>query len=43
LIERARRHAQSLYKEDPDLSEPEHHLLSEALERFWSGVEGDIS
>jgi ATP-dependent DNA helicase RecG len=43
LIERARCHAQNLFKEDPELSEPEHHLLSEALERFWSGVEGDIS
>jgi ATP-dependent DNA helicase RecG len=35
LIEKARRLARSLFDQDPYLEEPEHHLLSATLERFW--------
>ncbi len=43
LIEKARRHAQSLFEEDPDLTQPEHQALQASLERFWTGGKGDIS
>ncbi|MBN2386871.1 MAG: ATP-dependent DNA helicase RecG [Anaerolineales bacterium] len=43
LIEKARLQAQALFERDPDLQEPAHSLLSEALGRFWSGGKGDLS
>ncbi|HBY09473.1 MAG TPA: DNA helicase RecG, partial [Chloroflexi bacterium] len=43
LIEKARREAIALFEIDPDLSQPEHELLGEALERFWNPHQGDIS
>jgi ATP-dependent DNA helicase RecG len=43
LIEKARRCAKTLFKQDPDLSEPEHQLLAEALQRSWGDGKGDIS
>jgi len=43
LIEKARREAITLFGHDPDLSAPEHQLLSETLERFWNPGQGDIS
>ncbi|MGB7876918.1 MAG: helicase-related protein, partial [Anaerolineales bacterium] len=43
LIEDARSHAQTLFKEDPKLEKPENTLLSEALERFWGDGKGDVS
>ena len=43
LIEKARRHAQSLFETDPELALPEHNLLAQALQRFWGGGQGDIS
>jgi ATP-dependent DNA helicase RecG len=43
LIEDARVHAQTLFKEDALLEKPEHALLSEALERFWGDGKGDVS
>jgi len=43
LIEDARSHAQTLFKEDAMLTKPEHALLSEALERFWGDGTGDVS
>jgi ATP-dependent DNA helicase RecG len=43
LIEKARRQAQILFEQDPDLGRPAHQLLAAALERFWSGGKGDIS
>jgi ATP-dependent DNA helicase RecG len=43
LIEMARRHAQALFEKDPDLGMPEHQLLVAALNRAWSGGNGDIS
>jgi len=43
LIEKARRFAQELFADDPDLQKPEHQLLSSALHRFWGDSQGDIS
>ncbi len=43
LIEKARDQAQSLFTRDPDLRDPEHGLLAEALTRFWSAGKGDVS
>jgi ATP-dependent DNA helicase RecG len=43
LIEKARRQAQILFEQDPDLQRPAHQLLVAALERFWGGGKGDIS
>ncbi|MCX8024034.1 MAG: ATP-dependent DNA helicase RecG, partial [Thermanaerothrix sp.] len=43
LIEKARRLAQSLFEQDPDLSFPEHQPLRFNFERFWQGGRGDIS
>ncbi|MDX9990696.1 MAG: ATP-dependent DNA helicase RecG [Anaerolineales bacterium] len=42
LIEKARGHAADLFAIDPTLAQPEHALLAEALERFWS-AKGDVS
>ena len=36
LIDAARRHAQSLFAADPDLSQPQHQALSAALIDFWT-------
>ena len=43
LIEKARGEAQKLFDQDPDLSQPENALLSEAFERFWGDGKGDVS
>jgi len=43
LIEKARTQAQNLFDKDPDLSQPEHTLLAEALGRFWGEGKGDVS
>jgi ATP-dependent DNA helicase RecG len=43
LIEDARSHAQTLFDTDANLEQPEHALLSEALERFWGDGKGDVS
>lgn len=43
LIEKARRHAQSLFEIDPDLAKDEHQLLANALQQAWGGGKGDIS
>ncbi|WP_299026201.1 ATP-dependent DNA helicase RecG [uncultured Thermanaerothrix sp.] len=43
LIEKARRLAQNLFENDPDLSHPEHQPLRLNLEHFWQGGRGDIS
>ena len=43
LIEDARSHAQTLFKEDAMLEKPENALLAEALERFWGDGKGDVS
>jgi len=43
LIEKARRHAQTLFDQDPDLTQPQHALLAEAVRQFWAVTETDIS
>jgi ATP-dependent DNA helicase RecG len=43
LIEKARTQAQNLFEKDPDLNQPEHALLAEALGRFWGEGKGDVS
>ncbi len=43
LIEAARRQAQVLFEQDPDLSQPEHQLLLASMRRFWGIGQGDIS
>jgi ATP-dependent DNA helicase RecG len=43
LIEKARRQAQILFEQDPDLQRPAQQLLVAALERFWGSGKGDIS
>jgi ATP-dependent DNA helicase RecG len=43
LIEKARSQAQALFERDPDLTQPEHELLLEAMKRFWQEGQGDIS
>jgi ATP-dependent DNA helicase RecG len=43
LIERARQQAQAVFKEDCDLTAPEHQQLAKKLVEFWEGGRGDIS
>ena len=43
LIEKARSQAQNIFEKDPDLSQSEHTLLTEALGRFWGEGKGDVS
>jgi len=43
LIEKARRSAQKIFANDPELTQPENQLLASALQQFWRGGRGDIS
>jgi ATP-dependent DNA helicase RecG len=43
LIEKARKQASTLFERDPNLSQQEHALLLEAVNRFWQEGQGDIS
>lgn len=47
LIEKAQQTAKSLFSQDPDLSQPEHQNLGEALAHFWGQngheIRSDIS
>ncbi len=43
LIEKARREAQRLFTTDPELVQPEHEALAEAVDRFWSGRKREVS
>jgi ATP-dependent DNA helicase RecG len=43
LIEKARRHAEALFEQDPDLSSPQNEQLAEMVNRFWGLSKGDIS
>lgn len=43
LIEKARRYAQALFNQDPDLNSPSLQPLAYALQRSWGGGKGDIS
>ena len=40
VIEKARRHAQNIFEEDPDLTAAEHELMLRALDHFWPAAEG---
>jgi ATP-dependent DNA helicase RecG len=42
LVELAREQAAAVFARDPDLTQPEHALLAEAVESFWTG-KGDVS
>jgi ATP-dependent DNA helicase RecG len=43
LIEKARKNAQMIFAEDPELTNPEHALLASAMLRFWGDTHSDIS
>ncbi|KPL07873.1 hypothetical protein AMJ86_02545 [bacterium SM23_57] len=43
LIENARNQAHKLFEKDPELSQPEHEILLDAVARFWQDGQGDIS
>lgn len=43
IIEKARRFAQELFQDDPELIMPHHQLLKSALRRSWGELKGDIS
>ncbi len=43
LIQKAREHAQAMFKRDPALIQAEHQQLAGALKRFWRQGSGDIS
>jgi ATP-dependent DNA helicase RecG len=43
LIEKARREAHHLFDVDPELTQPDHSLLAEELERFWTSEKGEMS
>ena len=43
LIEKARREAQRLFEIDPELTQPDHGLLADELERFWTMEKGEMS
>jgi ATP-dependent DNA helicase RecG len=42
ILEQARTEALALFRDDPDLSRPEHRLLARKVDEFWKG-EGDLS
>jgi ATP-dependent DNA helicase RecG len=43
LIEKARKHAHDLLSGDPELNDPQHQKISQALEQLWENGQGDIS
>ncbi|MBA4419876.1 MAG: DNA helicase RecG [Anaerolinea sp.] len=43
MIEMARRAAQALYAEDPNLTRPENQYLANTMDHFWGNGKGDIS
>ena len=42
ILEQARTEGLALFRDDPDLSKPEHRLLARKVDEFWKG-EGDLS
>jgi ATP-dependent DNA helicase RecG len=42
ILEQARTEALALFRDDPDLNQPEHRLLARKVDEFWKG-EGDLS
>jgi ATP-dependent DNA helicase RecG len=43
MIEIARRAAQKLFAEDPDLGQPQNEYLANTMRHFWDKAKGDIS
>ncbi|NIS80031.1 MAG: ATP-dependent DNA helicase RecG [Anaerolineales bacterium] len=43
LIEKARKHAKALFASDPNLIQPEHKLLAQEMDRFWTSEKGEMS
>ena len=43
LIEKARQEAHRLFEIDPELTQPDHSLLAEELERLWTMEKGEMS
>ncbi len=43
LIEKARKFAQEMFEQDPDLTDLNHKELEKMLGRFWGAVQGDVS
>jgi ATP-dependent DNA helicase RecG len=43
LIEKARREAQAVFSADPTLSQPQHKLIAEDMQRYWSPEKGEMS
>jgi len=43
LIEKARREAQAVFSVDPTLSQPQHTLIAEDIQRYWSPEKGEMS
>jgi ATP-dependent DNA helicase RecG len=45
LIEKARKASLAIFQKDPDLSQPEHHLLATTLQHLWGEdiIKGDIN
>jgi ATP-dependent DNA helicase RecG len=43
MIEIARKAAQTLFEEDPNLVQPENQYLVTTLNHFWGAGKGDIS
>lgn len=43
LIEKARRAAQDIFSQDPELAKAEFQILQRTLEKFWNKGQGDIS
>ena len=43
ILEQARAAAQALFRDDPDLSKPEHRLLAKRVADLWEESRGDLS
>ncbi len=43
ILEQARAAAQTLFRDDPDLSKPEHRLLAKRVADLWKESRGDLS
>jgi ATP-dependent DNA helicase RecG len=43
LIEKARKEAQAVFSIDPALSQPQHKLIAEDIQRYWSPEKGEMS
>jgi ATP-dependent DNA helicase RecG len=43
LIEKARHHAQEIFRKDPNFTDPNHEPLTRVMRQLWKPREGDIS